>query len=327
MIVLTGAAGFIGSNVALELNARGRTDILASDHLDSSPKWRNLKLQRFSDYADRSELLSVLVPGKVDCVVHLGARTETMDQDVGNILRWNFEFSKKLWGWCSAHSVPLVFASSAAVYGGGTHGFSEEQALSEPGQMTGYGWSKWLFDRWVLGQSAGPPHWWGFRFFNVYGQGEEHKGSMASMVYRGFLQAEREDKIQLFKSYRADCAHGQQERDFVYVRDIARLVADVVLGENMPSGIYNAGTGIPTSFNRLAELLFAAINKPLSIEYVDAPEVLRAAYQYHTCADTRALAAVHPVAWTPLESGIAAYVETLRSARIASESTLEVRGA
>ena len=310
MIVVTGGAGLIGSHIIERLNVQGISDILVSDRLDASGKWRNLDRNTFADYVDKDQLFDAMGKSSVEAVIHMGAITDTMEMDAQLVVEYNFQYSKEIWRWCTEHRTMLVYASSASVYGDGSQGFSETVDLGSVHALNPYAYSKLLFDRWVMRQSgAKPPHWRATRFFNVYGSGEAHKGRMASVVLHAMRQLHREHKVQLFKAYRDGYRDGEQLRDFVQVDDTANVVVQLAKDDSLEDGFYNVGTGQARTFNDLATAVCRAMGRESNIEYVDMPEGLEQRYQYFTQADVTKLRRngllPHP---TSLEDGITDYV-------------------
>lgn len=341
MIVLTGGAGFIGANTLAALNARGRDDVLVVDDVGSSGQWRHLVGRSYLGYLHRDELWTWLAgegpagtipgpstgdPDPLDSVIHLGACSDTTEEDFDFLTVNNVRYTRRLWNLCARRGVPFVYASSAATYGDGSLGFSDDHELvPELEPLNAYGYSKHRFDVWALeraeaARSGGaadvsaetppaPPAWYGLKFFNVYGPHEDHKGRMASVAHHAIGQARREGRIRLFRSHRPDVEDGDQKRDFVWVGDAVETILNV-LDRRPPSGIYNVGTGRARTFADMAHAIFDALDRSPSIEYFDMPEDLRGRYQYFTEADVGKLeeAGAAP-AWTSLEEGIARYVE------------------
>lgn len=311
-IVVTGGAGFIGSNIVRALNESGREDILVVDHLGLSDKWKNLRGLRFADYLERDEFRRRVLEdrlGHIAGVVHMGACSATTERDASYLADNNYRFSIELCEWCVAHHARLVYASSAATYGDGAAGYADDPAhLSDLRPMNMYGFSKHLFDLWarrrnLLGLIAG------LKFFNVYGPGEAHKGDMRSMVHKAWGQIQATGRVRLFKSARPDFGDGEQRRDFVYVRDAAAVVLHL-LTHNEINGLFNCGQGKARTWNDLAAAVFAAMGRKPDIEYIDMPDVLRDRYQYHTEADiTRLRQAGYAAPMTSLEDGVADYVK------------------
>lgn len=316
MIIVTGATGFIGSNIVADLNAMGRSDIILVDDLGGNAKWKNIAKRRFQDLVlpgELESLLSKLAGG--DVVYHMGANSSTTVTDGDAILISNFRTSKILWEWCARTRTPFIYASSAATYGDGACGFTDDQspeALDALRPLNLYGWSKHAFDKWVIGQSAAgnaPPQWCGLKFFNVYGPNETHKGDMRSLVSKNTPTVTSGGTLKLFKSHRPDFADGQQLRDFVYVKDCTRVMHWLV-GQPKLSGLFNLGTGKARSFVDLVRAIGTAIDEPVNIEFVDMPESIRANYQYFTEANmTKLREAGYSESFHSLEEGVADYVQ------------------
>jgi ADP-L-glycero-D-manno-heptose 6-epimerase len=315
VIIVTGATGFIGSNIVADLNAAGRSDIILVDNLGTQAKWKNIAKRRFQDVVLPSELDSLLrkLPGG-DVVYHLGANSSTTATDGDAILIGNFRASKSLWEWCSATRTPLIYASSAATYGDGALGFVDDQALDALDALRPlnlYGWSKHAFDKWAAAQSStgsAPPQWCGLKFFNVYGPNENHKGDMRSLVCKNTAAVAEGQTIKLFKSHRPDFADGRQLRDFVYVKDCTRVMLWLA-SQPQISGIFNLGTGLARSFVDLVSSIGSALDKPVNIEFIDMPESIRANYQYFTQAQMNKLKnAGYTSPFYSLEDGVADYV-------------------
>lgn len=284
MILITGAAGFIGSVMVWKLNTRGIDSIVGVDRFHSGEKWKNLRKLRFHDWIDRGDLFEWLPENAatIDAVIHLGACTDTTERDVDYFAQTNFEYSKRLWRFCAEYQKPYLYASSAATYGAGERGYRDDESIvPDLKPLNPYGWSKQIFDRWALNQERRPPVWYGFKFFNVYGPNEYHKGRMMSVVYQAFCQAKQTGTIRLFKSHKDGFKDGEQKRDFVYVKDVVDVLYFFLRNEPV-SGIYNVGAGSARSFNDLADSVFSALDMKPSIEYFDMPENLRKQYQYFT---------------------------------------------
>lgn len=316
--MLTGAAGFIGSYLLGYLNSRGYNDIIIVDDFSDEDKWFNFDSKQFTEKVERESLFDWLKQNDpaIDFVFHLGARTDTTEFDYSVHERLNVQYSKQIWEYCSAKSIPLVYASSAATYGGGELGYKDDHEIVEQlNPLNPYGKSKNEFDKWALKQDAYPPFWTGLKFFNVYGPNEYHKGRMASMIFHGFNQAQKTAKIRLFKSHRTDFKDGQQLRDFIYVEDVAK-VCHWLMNNPVPSGLYNLGTGKARSFADLAKATFAAMGKDPVIEYIDMPEDIRDKYQYFTEADmTKLVNAGYKENFYSLEEGVAEYVQNYLAAK------------
>ncbi len=314
MLVVTGGAGFIGSALVERLNRSGRHDILIVDNLGSSNKWRNLVGKRISSYLHKDQFINVLIRGgfkeKIDAIVHLGACTSTTEQNAEYLLQNNFTYTKVLAQWAIEKEIRFIYASSAATYGDGSKGFSDNNTDSlklEP--LNGYGLSKQLFDQWAI-DNGFDQKIAGLKFFNVFGPNEYHKGDMASVVYKAFGQIKERGAVNLFRSYDSSYKDGEQLRDFIYVRDCVDVMIWLLENPGI-NGIYNLGTGKARSWNALASAVFAALEKPVSIHYIEMPENLRAKYQYFTEAKMDKLrAAGYSAPFTSLENGIADYIKT-----------------
>lgn len=321
MLLVTGGAGFIGSNLVAALNASGRTDVAVCDTLGCEGKWRNLAKRQLADFVPPGELMRWLDGHRLDGVFHLGAISDTTASDGDLVVETNFRLSMRLLDWCAVSRVPFVYASSAATYGDGEAGFSDDNdiaALRKLRPMNLYGWSKHLFDLAVIDRASRgqpmPPHWAGLKFFNVFGPNEYHKGAMMSVLAKVFGDIAEGRSVRLFKSHRAGIADGDQRRDFIYVDDAVRVCTWLMRSERV-SGIFNVGTGRACSFRELIEAGFAALGKAPNIEYVDMPVAIRDAYQYFTQADeTRLLAAGYNGGFTALEDSVADYVKTYLNA-------------
>lgn len=287
MIIVTGAAGFIGSVIAKSLNLDGNKDLLLVDKFTKPTKWKNIIGLKFSDFVDRDSFLERLENGEfkdVKLVIHMGACADTTEFDMNYLMHQNYEYSKRLCLWCLKNHVRFIYASSAAVYGDGSKGFSDNNELTmELEPLNPYGLSKLLFDQWLI-NTGNVNSVVGLRFFNVFGPNEYHKNKMSSIIYRSFPMAKKEGVVCLFKSYVKDIEHGNQRRDFIYVKDVVRIV-DFFIKNNNINGIFNVGTGKARSFNDLATSLLTAMNKKPVIEYFDMPEEIRNKYQYFTEAD------------------------------------------
>jgi ADP-L-glycero-D-manno-heptose 6-epimerase len=315
MLLVTGGAGFIGSNMVADLNEAGRTDIAVCDRLLSDGKWRNLAKRQIADFVPPHELLAWLNGRKLDAIIHLGAISATTATDGDAVIENNFRLSLKLLDWCTATRTPFIYASSAATYGDGAGGFVDDgslAALKKLRPMNLYGWSKHLFDlviadRVVKGERL-PPQWAGLKFFNVYGPNEYHKGSMMSVLCRVFAEAREGSPVRLFKSHRDGIADGDQRRDFIYVTD-ATAVTRWLLESPKVCGFFNVGTGKAQSFREMIEAMFAALGRPPNIEYVDMPESIRNSYQYFTQASVENLRrAGYNAGFTPLKEAVGRYV-------------------
>jgi ADP-L-glycero-D-manno-heptose 6-epimerase len=312
VIVVTGAVGFIGSAFVGYLNQLGFTEVIVVDDFYQWKKEKNLKGKRVQEWVHRDLFIPYFEKqaAQIDVVFHLGARTDTISEDTAVFNRLNLQYSKDIWRLCSMHGIPLVYASSAATYGDGSHGFSDAHDVV-PGlkPLNAYAISKQQFDQWVLEQDVSPPRWYGLKFFNVYGPNEYHKARMASVIFHAWHQIRDTGKLKLFKSHRPDYADGGQERDFIYVRDVLQMVWNVY-DLKPQSGLYNVGTGKARTFQDLGESTFRALGLEPNIEYIDMPEDLREKYQYFTEADmTKWKSANLPLPATSLEDGVKDYVQ------------------
>lgn len=316
MIIVTGATGFIGSNIVADLNARGRTDILLVDDLGTQGKWKNIAKRRFLDIVDYRELDTLLPKLKeADAVFHMGANSSTTSVDGDEILRVNLHATMAWWKWCTHTRTPFIYASSAATYGDGQQGFDDNQSLDALDQLAPlnlYGWSKHAFDKWAVERAAeneAPPQWAGLKFFNVYGPNEYHKGDMRSLVAKNTDLIARGETIRLFKSHKEGYADGAQLRDFVYVKDCCAVMMWLLDNRDV-SGVFNLGTGQARSFVDLMQAIGAALGKPVNIEFVDMPESIRPNYQYFTEARMdKVRHAGFDGAFHTLENGVADYVD------------------
>ena len=315
MIVVTGGAGFIGSNIVAALAASGEA-VAVCDRLHQADKWRNLARVPLRELIPPEALPGWLAAhaAEIEAIVHMGAVSSTTEKDVDLIVEVNFRLSQALWRWCALNGRRFIYASSAATYGGGEQGFDDDpQRLALLRPLNPYGWSKQLFDRWVMQTKASggpsPSQWVGLKFFNVYGPNEYHKGSMRSVVAQKYPLAAAERPVTLFRSHRADLPDGSQKRDFIYVRDCVQVV-QWLLGHREVSGLFNLGTGRARSFAELGQALFAALQRPVRLEYVDTPPNVLPHYQYFTEARMdRLRQAGYTQPFTSLEEGVADYVQ------------------
>ena len=322
LVLVTGGAGFIGSNIVARLCADGR-EVVVCDWLGQADaqRWRNLAKHPIADLIAPEETFDWLARRwrEVETVIHMGAVSSTTEPDADKIARNNFALSRDLFRWCADYGRRLIYASSAATYGGGERGFDDDNdlaALAALRPLNAYGWSKALFDLFAAreaGRGHAPPQWAGLKFFNVYGPNEQHKGAMKSVAAQIWPDVARGHAVRLFKSHRADYADGGQRRDFVYVRDVADVVA-WLLERSDVSGVFNLGSGRAGSFKDMAEAVFAAAGRPPQIEYIDMPEALRDRYQYFTEAGMHRLrAAGYAGQFTTLEDGVGDYVRSFLS--------------
>ncbi|ACI92466.1 ADP-glyceromanno-heptose 6-epimerase [Afipia carboxidovorans OM5] len=316
MFLVTGGAGFIGSNIVAALNEAGHADVVVSDFLGDEGKWRNLAKRQISDVVPPGELMAWLRGRRLSGVIHMGAISATTATDGDLVFETNYRLSMRLLDWCTVNPTPFIYASSAATYGDGTQGFRDDnslEALKALRPMNLYGWSKYLFDVAVATRVAKnetlPPQWAGLKFFNVFGPNEYHKGSMMSVLTRRFDDIKHGKTIQLFKSHREGIADGDQRRDFIYVDDVLRVVMWLVDNPRV-SGIFNVGTGKARSFRDLIVAVYAALGAKEKIAYIDMPEEIRGSYQYFTEADGEHLRrAGYNGGFTPLEDSVASYVK------------------
>lgn len=310
MIVITGAAGFIGSYLISHFNANGIDNILAVDKLGKKEKWKNLLNKKFVDFVDREAFLFNLENyDNIEAIIHLGACSDTAEFDLDYLMEINFEYSKFMFNYAVTREIPFIYASSAATYGAGEHGYTDDESkIYDLSPLNPYGFSKQLFDQWVLNQTEKPPFWTGLKFFNVYGPNEYHKGRMASVVYHSFNQLKETGKIKLFKSHKEGYADGEQLRDFVYVKDVAKVIS-FLLDKKTKSGIYNLGAGKARPFKALAQAVIDTYKPGIKIEYFDMPEDIRDRYQYFTEADMNKLKAIgYSDSFYSLEDGVEEYV-------------------
>jgi len=315
MLLVTGGAGFIGSNVVAGLNEAGRADIAVCDELGSGDKWRNLAKRQLADIVAPAALLAWLEGRRLEALIHLGAISDTTATDADLVVETNFRLSLRLLDWCTKNRTPFIYASSAATYGAGTDGFDDDcspTALRRLKPMNLYGWSKHLFDLALVERVRQgvplPPQWAGLKFFNVFGPNEYHKGEMMSLVAKRFEDARSGKPVRLFKSHRDGVADGEQKRDFIYVDDAVAVVR-WLLETPAVSGIFNVGTGAARSFRDLVVAMFRALGKPANIEYIDMPTTIRDQYQYFTQAQIENLRrAGYNAGFMPLEDAVTRYV-------------------
>jgi ADP-L-glycero-D-manno-heptose 6-epimerase len=315
MLLVTGGAGFIGSNLVAGLNAAGRNDIVVNDVLGTGDKWRNLGKAQLADLVAPGELGKWLDGRKLEAVIHLAAISDTTATDGDLVIETNFRLSLRLLDWCTSTRTPFIYASSAATYGDGAEGFDDDwspAALRRLRPLNLYGWSKHLFDCALVErfakQASLPPQWAGLKFFNVFGPNEYHKGEMMSLVAKRFDDAAAGKPVRLFKSHRDGIADGDQRRDFIFVDD-AVAVTRWLLDTPSVSGIFNVGTGRARSFRDLVSAMFGALGRAPNIEYVDMPVAIRDKYQYFTESKVERLRrAGYNAGFTPLEDAVGRYV-------------------
>jgi ADP-L-glycero-D-manno-heptose 6-epimerase len=316
MLLVTGGAGFIGSNIVAALNDAGRSDVVVCDLLGHDGKWLNLAKRQLADIAPPGQLADWLKGRKLDAIIHLGAISETTATDGDLVIETNFRFSMRLLDWCTANATPFIYASSAATYGDGAQGFKDDPspaALKQLRPMNLYGWSKHLFDMAVIDRVVRreklPPQWAGLKFFNVFGPNEYHKGTMMSVLARRFADIKAGRPVQLFKSYREGIADGDQRRDFIYVDDVVRVMMWLLATPSV-SGLFNVGTGAARSFKDMMLAAFAALGASPSIQYIDMPEQIRGSYQYFTQSEVDRLhGAGYNGGFTRLEDAVELYVK------------------
>jgi len=311
MIVVTGAAGFIGSVMTGRLNSDGYRDLVLVDDFTRTDKKRNYESREYTGLVERGEFIGWLRDNHrfVQIVIHLGARTDTSEMDISVFDELNLDYSKEVWKLCVEFGLPLIYASSAATYGSGELGYEDShEVVAELKPLNPYGDSKNEFDKWALAQERKPYFWTGLKFFNVYGPGEYHKGRMASVVFHAYRQIRETGKVKLFRSHRPDYKDGEQQRDFVYVKD----AADVMLWfmeERKHPGLYNLGTGKAETFLSLVGAVFQALDLEPNIEFIDTPVDIRDSYQYFTQAKMDKIRSVgYEQGFTSLQDGIRDYV-------------------
>ncbi|HRH10247.1 MAG TPA: ADP-glyceromanno-heptose 6-epimerase [Bacteroidia bacterium] len=312
MIVITGAAGFIGSCLITRLNAEGHFDLLLVDDFAKEEKKKNYSDKKFSLLIPRTEFLDWFRQNstQVSFVFHIGARTDTTEFNKAIFDELNVNYSKEVWNICTEGNIPMVYASSAATYGLGECGYDDEESkIGQLKPLNPYGDSKNDFDKWVLIQKKCPPQWQGLKFFNVYGPNEYHKGRMASVVFHGFNQANTKGEIKLFRSHKPEYKDGGQLRDFVYVKDLIDVLF-FLFKNKIKNGIYNLGSGKARTFEDLATCTLKALDLPVKIEFIDTPSDIRDKYQYFTEANMNKLIAQgYQKPFTSLEDGIEDYVK------------------
>lgn len=312
MIIVTGAAGFIGSNLVAKLNDEGYGDLLLVDDFSDKQKNLNLEQKIFSEKIHRDDFFEWMETHnpEIDFVFHLGARTDTTEFDKSIFDKLNVEYSRKMWELCTRKEIPLLYASSAATYGMGELGYHDShEVVNQLVPLNPYGESKNEFDKWVLKQTSAPPFWSGVKFFNVYGPNEYHKGRMASVIFHAYHQIRDTGKMKLFRSHNAEYLDGEQKRDFIYVKDAVDVLFFILTTE-ISSGIYNLGTGRSRSFMDLTRSVFSAMGQEENIEFIDTPEDIRDKYQYFTQANMHKLfEAGYLIPFSTLEQGIDDYVK------------------
>ena len=313
MIVVTGGAGFIGSALIAALNGRGTDDILVVDQLGTDQRWKNLRNLSFADYVEKDDFLEMVVKGKIapliEAVLHMGASTSTTETNASLLYKNNYEYTKLLAQWASKANIRFIYASSAATYGDGSAGFSDdEEKIGKLRPQNCYGYSKQLFDLWahragLLKKIAG------LKYFNVFGPNEYHKADMQSFVLKAFEQIKAKGKVGLFKSYNPEYADGEYVRDFIYIKDAVDMTLFFLDNPDI-SGLFNIGTGKARTWNDLVRAVFAAMGKSENIEYIEMPQPIRNQYQYFTQADmTKLTQAGYKKQTTSLEAAVKDYVQ------------------
>lgn len=312
MFVVTGATGFIGSVMVWELNQQGVSDILISDLIPPERRQAMMAGLKYTQFVPAEELLTHLHSRKegFSAIFHMGACSSTTEMDVDYLKRINTDYTKSLWEFCRDKDIPFIYASSGAVYGDGKLGFSDEPPSRRYQPLNPYGWSKLNFDVWAELQSETPSHWFGLRFFNVYGPHEYFKDNMASLVFKATQQIKDTGRLKLFRSHHPDYADGEQKRDFVYVKDITQWMWQLYKTQPSPNGIYNMGFGKARTWLDLARNVFMQLNLPMQIDWIDIPENIRNQYQYFTEADDRRLISLglSRPQWS-LEKGVEDYLK------------------
>ena len=319
MILITGASGFIGSSLTWFFNKQNISNILLCDNLRKGNKWKNLRSLLFKDLISPENLFYYLNNSgiKIDFIFHLGACSNTKEQDMDFLLENNFNFSKKLYLWAEEKACPLVYASSAATYGKGENGFEENQAIKQLLPLNKYGYSKQLFDLWVeekrTKELKHPFFCAGIKFFNVFGPNEYHKGSMSSVIYQAYQQIKQYNKVKLFKSYHQDYLNGEQKRDFVYIKDVCNILFGLYLNyKKYPKkatsfNLFNLGSGKANTFKDLVSYIFESLQKEVNIEYIEMEENIKVHYQYFTKAEMGFLPTFHSFDY--LKKSVCDYVE------------------
>lgn len=312
MIIVTGAVGFIGSRLIQKLNSENFNDIIAVDHFDREDKNKNIRGLKIKQQIDRDAFMPWLVKNarEVEFVFHIGAKTDTTLFDIPLLTKMNTEYSKSVWRICADHQIPLVYASSAATYGLGEYGYTDNEAtIPKLNPLNPYGHSKQDFDVWALQQANKPFFWAGLKFFNVYGPHEYHKGRMASVVWHAYRQIKATGAMKLFRSHRSDYKDGEQQRDFVYVKDVEE-VCYWLMQHRKNSGIYNLGSGEARTFLDLTRAVFKAMGLKENISFIDTPEDIRDNYQYFTEANMSKLRSIgYDKKFHTLEEGVEDYVK------------------
>ncbi len=318
MIIITGAAGFIGSCLVQKLNDEGYVDLVLVDDFTQAEKKPNWENKKYSELVER-DIFFKWAEGKgnrIQFIFHIGARTDTTEFDTGLLNTLNFEYTKDIWNLCVKEGIPLVYASSAATYGMGEYGFNDDDKNMEKLKpLNPYGQSKLDFDLWALGQQEKPYFWTGLKFFNVYGPNEYHKGRMASVVFHAYNQIKATGELKLFRSHKPEYADGEQKRDFVYVKDVVDVMYYLML-KRKDNGIYNLGSGKANTFNDLARAVFRAMDLQPVIHYIDTPIDIRDKYQYFTEANMQKLiSSGYTQAFMGIDDGVRDYIQHYMSGK------------
>lgn len=316
MVVITGSAGFIGSCLVSKFNAENIRDLILVDDFSKHEKDKNLEGKEFKQKIERSVFIDWFKKNhkEVNYIVHIGARTDTTEFNVELFNELNLNYTKALWNICAEYGIPMIYASSAATYGLGEQGYDDDETkinLLKP--LNPYGDSKNDFDKWALQQKQNPPHWYGLKFFNVYGPNEYHKARMASVIFHSFNQIKNSGKVKLFRSHNSNYTDGGQLRDFIYVKDVVNVIW-FLYSQHPKNGIYNLGSGKARTFLDLAKATFSALHLEPNIEFIDTPIDIRDKYQYFTEANMKKLISVgYSQAFTTLEDGVRDYVKNYLS--------------
>lgn len=317
LIIVTGAAGFIGSCIVQFLNNHGYENLILVDKFSDSRKENNWKGKKYKELVERENFFDWLhtTNPNTQYVIHMGARSDTTEFDYNVHQELNVDYSKNIWNYCTGNKIPLIYASSAATYGNGEDGYYDSHEIVERlHPLNPYGVSKNEFDKWIMHETSAPPFWAGLKFFNVYGPNEYHKGRMASVVYHAFKQIKKDGTVKLFRSHKAGYKDGEQLRDFIYVKDVLKVIKWMMQQSTqqdvkLKSGLYNVGTGKARSFNDVVKAVFNAMNVPPNIIYIDIPDEIRDKYQYFTEAYIQKLRnAGYEEPFYSLEDGIHDYV-------------------
>lgn len=307
MIVVTGGAGFIGSVLVKQLNKSGHKNIIIVDALRKKDKWKNLRNKQYANLIHKNDFLQQINNFDIEAIIHLGACSATTELDADYLLENNYHYSRFLLEYSLKNNIRFITASSAATYGDGENGFSDDDSLiNKLTPLNMYGYSKQMLDEYIVNNNC-QNKVVSLKFFNVFGPNEYHKGNMMSVVNKAYYQVKNTGKVKLFKSYHPDYTDGDQLRDFVYVKDVVKIIEQLV---NKPeiNGIFNIGTGQANSWNSLVKAVFKALNKPVNIEYIEMPEELKGRYQYYTCAEMAKLKSKLEIDFLTLENSVKDYV-------------------